>query len=101
VINSQIPSNDSIESLINVDIQSVDFSDVETVRKLLLKGQAEVKAKATMIVGQRRLIKNLRMKWYRQQKRVKNVGPLICYMKNREMFAKILRILKVSGNNVK
>jgi len=53
VINSQIPSNDSIESLINVDIQSVDFSDVEKVGKLLLKGQAEVKAKARMIVGQR------------------------------------------------
>jgi len=101
VINSQIPSNDSIEILINADIQSVDLSDVETVRKLLLKGQAEIKAKATMIIGQRRLIKNLRMKSYRQQKRVKNVGPLICHMKKREMFVKISRILKVSGNNVK
>jgi len=38
-----------------------------------------------MIVGQRRLIKNLRMKRYRQRKRVKNVGSLICHMKEREM----------------
>jgi len=102
VINSQIPSNDSIESLINVDIQSVDFSDVEKVQKLLLKGQAEVKANARVIVGQRRLIQNLRMKRYRQQKRIKNLGSLICHMKEREMLsAKTSRILKVSRNNIK
>jgi len=86
LINSQIPSNDSIESLINVDIQSVDFSDVEKVRKLLLKGQAEVKVKAKMIVDQRRLIKNLCMKWYYKQKCVKN-GSLISHMKECEMLS--------------
>jgi len=101
VINSQIPNNDSIKSLINVDIQSVDFSDVAKVRKLLLKRQAEVKANAR-VIGQRRLIQNLRMKWYRQQKRVEKVGSLICHMKENKMLsAKISRILKVSRNNIK
>lgn len=88
-----------IISIGEIDFKSVDFTDIDAIKKLFKKGQTEVLSLQRTVKKQRREIKTLRMQVYRYKAKVKSIKSLMFHMKGRKLISEEVSLkLEVSIN---